>query len=46
VRFATREAARIALFAWLETWCNPPRRHAALGYLAPLEFASHAPAQR
>lgn len=37
-RFATREAARIALFDWLETWYNPRRRHSALDYLAPLEF--------
>jgi transposase InsO family protein len=36
--FSTREAARLALFEWLETWYNPRRRHSALDYLAPLEF--------
>ncbi|MDP9280699.1 MAG: hypothetical protein M3P38_01225 [Chloroflexota bacterium] len=37
-RFATREAARLAIFEWLETWYSPRRRHSALAYLAPLEY--------
>jgi len=38
VRFATREAARAAVFEWIETWYNRKRRHSALGYLSPEEF--------
>ena len=37
-QFATREAARQALFCWIETWYNRRRRHSALGYLSPEEF--------
>ena len=37
-RFPSREAARLALFDWLETWYNPRRRHSALAYLAPIEY--------
>lgn len=36
--FATRAAARTAVFAFLEGWYNPRRRHSALRYLAPLEY--------
>ena len=34
----TREAARTAVFAYLETWYNRRRRHSALGYMSPDEF--------
>jgi len=37
-RFPSREAARLALFEWLETWYNPRRRHSSLAMLAPIEF--------
>ena len=37
-RFATREEARTAVFAWIEGWYNRKRRHSALGYLSPEEF--------
>ena len=37
-RFVSREAARIAIFEWLETWYNSRRRHSSLDYLAPLEY--------
>ncbi len=37
-RFATREAARAAIFEWIEAWYNRKRRHSALGYLSPEEF--------
>lgn len=37
-RFVSREAARIAIFDYLETWYNPRRRHSSLEYLAPLEY--------
>ena len=36
--FVSREAARMAIFDYLECWYNPQRRHSALGMLAPLEF--------
>jgi putative transposase len=36
--FVNREAARLAIFDYLECWYNPHRRHSALGMQAPLEF--------
>ena len=36
--FVSREAARVAIFEWLETWYNSRRRHSSLDYLAPLEY--------
>jgi putative transposase len=36
--FATRAAARTAVFDWIECWYNPRRRHSTLQYLAPLEY--------
>jgi putative transposase len=36
--FATREAARLALFDFIEGFYNSHRRHSALGYLSPAEF--------
>jgi len=33
--FATRSAARLALFEYIEGFYNPHRRHSALGYLSP-----------
>jgi putative transposase len=37
-RFETREAARGAVFEWIEVWYNRKRRHSALGYLSPVQF--------
>ena len=37
--WATREEARLALFEWIEVWYNRQRRHSALGYLSPMQFA-------
>jgi transposase InsO family protein len=37
-RFATREEARTAVFAWIEAWYNRKRRHSALGYMSPEAF--------
>ena len=37
-RFATRQEARSAVFAWIETWYNRKRRHSTLGYLSPEAF--------
>jgi putative transposase len=31
----TKTQARLAIFAWIEAWYNPRRRHSALGYLSP-----------
>lgn len=36
--FCTREAARLAVFDYLETWYNPRRRHSALQYASPMQF--------
>ena len=30
--------ARLAAFAWIESWNNPRRRHSGLGYLSPMNF--------
>jgi transposase InsO family protein len=38
VRWPTRQAARQAIFAWLEVFSNRQRRHSALGYLSPVAF--------
>lgn len=34
----TRAEARTAVFAYLETWYNPKRRHSTLGYLSPAAY--------
>ena len=36
--FATRKAARLALFDYIEAFYNSHRRHSALEYLSPAEF--------
>ena len=38
VRFDTRDAARCAVFEWIEVWYNGRRRHSSLGYLSPAVF--------
>ena len=37
-KFATRKAARLALFDFIEGFYNSHRRHSALEYLSPAEF--------
>ena len=37
-RFATRAAAKLALFDYIETFYNRRRRHSSLGYLSPIDF--------
>jgi hypothetical protein len=37
-RFPTREAARVAIFEYLETSYNTRRLHSALGYKSPADF--------
>ena len=34
----TQAEARLAVFAWIEGWYNPKRRHSALGYMSPVNF--------
>jgi len=34
----TRQAARNAVFAWIEGWYNRRRLHSTLGYLAPADY--------
>ena len=36
--FPTRDAARLALFDYLEVWYNRQRLHSALGYTSPASF--------
>lgn len=36
--FRTREAARTAIFSWIEGWYNPHRRHSSIGYRSPRDF--------
>ena len=37
-RFQTQAEARMAVFAFIEGFYNPRRRHSALGYLSPMAF--------
>jgi len=37
-RFPTRNAARLALFEYIEGFYNTHRRHSALGYLSPMAY--------
>ena len=37
-RFATREAARMRLFWYIECFYNTRRRHSRLGYLSPADY--------
>jgi len=34
----TRDAARQAIFAYIETWSNRERRHSSLGYRSPAQY--------
>ena len=36
--FRTKAEARMAIFAFIEGWYNPARRHSALGYKSPVEY--------
>jgi putative transposase len=36
--FHTPSEAREAIFAFIEGWYNPHRRHSSLGYLSPIDF--------
>ena len=39
--FSTPDAARAAVFDFIEGWYNTQRRHSALGYESPLRFEEH-----
>ena len=41
-RFKTQADAQRAIFAWLEGWYNPHRRHSSLGYRSPANYERHA----
>jgi putative transposase len=36
--WATREAARLAVFEYIEVWYNRQRRHSTLGYRSPVQY--------
>jgi putative transposase len=38
-RFKTREEARRAIFDYIEVFYNRKRKHAALGYISPVNYA-------
>jgi transposase InsO family protein len=40
--YATRAAARVSLFEYIEVFYNRERRHSALGYVSPLAFEEAA----
>jgi putative transposase len=44
-RFKTRVEARMAVFAFIEGWYNPHRRHSALDYLSPINYERSHPAE-
>ena len=44
-KFATKVAARMAVFEFIEGWYNPSRRHSALGYKSPITFERSAQKQ-
>jgi transposase InsO family protein len=45
-RWATRAAARTALFEYIEVFYHGQRRHSALGYLSPRAFERACTQQR
>src|SRR5499425_494457 len=38
LRFKTQAEARIAVFAFIEGFYNPRRRHSSIGYLSPIDY--------
>ena len=44
--FPTHEAATTAIFEYIETFYNPKRRHAALGYQSPIQYENNMKLQQ
>ena len=44
--WATRDAARQAIFEYLETWYNRERRHSTLGYRSPVAYEAEVFSRR
>jgi len=42
--YPTREAARVAVFEWIEVFYNRQRRHSSLGYVAPVTYEERSAA--
>jgi transposase InsO family protein len=40
--YATRQAARAAIFEWIEVFYNRQRLHSSLGYQTPADFETAA----
>ena len=36
--FGTRAEAKLAVFSFIEGWCNPHRRHSSINYLSPVNY--------
>ena len=36
--FRSRAEAKLAVFSFIEGWCNPHRRHSSIGYLSPVNY--------
>ncbi|MCE8009906.1 MAG: transposase [Aestuariivita sp.] len=41
-KFKTKAEARVACFEFIEGWCNPSRRHSALGDMSPINHETTA----
>ncbi len=39
----SRDAARAAIFEYIEVWYNRKRRHSTLGYVSPEQYESQLP---
>lgn len=37
-RSASRDQLALAIFEWIETWCNPRRRHSYCKMLSPIDY--------
>ena len=44
--FPNHEAATTAIFEYIETFYNPKRRHAALGYQSPINYENNMKPQQ
>ena len=44
--YQTRSQAKADVFAYIETWYNPRRRHSSLGYLSPVAYEAACEAER